>query len=596
MNKSLLKILVAFLFVAFLPNLIIHAQHNQWVEPIYLQETDVYAPVSWDNSNNDKLRPFAVDNQKSSYMAGDYQSGILWFGKKFSSFDTPTNFPALYIAKIDSSGVPQWLKVISNYTKYHGTQLLCISRIRKIEYDSINNQLLFNFYSCTIDTLDSFPYEMKKAYIGALNCETGELESLKEVPGNFLFYKTSNQLVSFTYIQTDTLLDGVFYPSGGYLEYFNNTGIFQSRVRIIKPPTDSLTSNLFYAAVRPRNIWPTSDGGTIITGARNHSSDAACIVGSTFIDTSNSPTFFIIKLNQQGQTVWAKLYYVSDTDTRTNWDGGPPIVAVKADGSVVLAACFVSDVIMDEEAFNNYELPNGRVNAYVSKISPAGETLWRKVFEVQDCVMGIDQFENGDVVFGGSTFRQVHIDGINYISQDSVMQHSRAFLMKFDSLGQVISSKRIDGDGKVFNLKIINSDEQLVFGKYASNTIQDTIFRVGYDAFNTSIGVRSSYGFYFARVSMTDLPSPTRLSSEELLIYANPNTGACSIRVPSDLYNAPVLYLDIYNEAGKIISSNTINLQKEDIKLDIAAHANGIYPVRLSNGNKSYFGKIILLK
>jgi hypothetical protein len=592
----MLKTITAFLFVSFLPNLRVQAQHNQWIEPIYIQKTSIYAPSDWDNSNNDKLNPFAVDNQKSTYVAGDYQSGILWFGTKFSAIERPTNYPVLYIAKIDSSGEPQWLKEISNYTKYNGTQLLCISRIRKIEYDSINNQLLFNFYSCTIDTLDSFPYGMKKAYIGALNCESGELESLKEVPGNFLFYKTSNQLVSFTYIVTDTILDGVFYPLGGYLEYFNNTGVFQSRVRIIKPPTDSLTSNLFYAAVRPRNIWPTSDGGTIITGARNHSSDAACIVGSTFIDTSNSPTFFIIKLNQQGQTVWEKLYYVSDTDTHTDWDGGPPSVTVKADGSVVLAAWFVSDVIMDEEAFNNYELPNGRVNAYVSKINPAGETLWRKVFEVQDYVMGIDQFENGDVVFGGSTYRQIQIDGINYISEDTVMQYARAFLLKFDSLGQVIASKTIEGDGFVHQLKIINSDEQLVFGRYKSNTKLDTIFRVGYDAFNTSIGVRSNYGFYIARVSMTDLPSPTRLSSEELLIYANPNTGACSIRVPSDLYNAPILYLDIYNEAGKIISSNTINLQKEDIKLDIAAHANGIYPVRLSNGNKSYFGKIILMK
>jgi len=80
------------------------------------------------------------------------------------------------------------------------------------------------------------------------------------------------------------------------------------------------------------------------------------------------------------------------------------------------------------------------------------------------------------------------------------------------------------------------------------------------------------------------------------LIYANPNTGECDIRIPLDFYNSPVLYLDIFDEVGQLLSQRVLNYQKADYRLNISSQANGIYPVRLSNGNKSYFGKIVLVK
>jgi hypothetical protein len=79
----------------------------------------------------------------------------------------------------------------------------------------------------------------------------------------------------------------------------------------------------------------------------------------------------------------------------------------------------------------------------------------------------------------------------------------------------------------------------------------------------------------------------------QLLIYANPNTGKCTITIPEEFANEKNLVLQIFDLQGKLIQQSAIEITDGKIKLDIQAQAKGMYTAVLSNGKKSYTGKIV---
>ena len=85
------------------------------------------------------------------------------------------------------------------------------------------------------------------------------------------------------------------------------------------------------------------------------------------------------------------------------------------------------------------------------------------------------------------------------------------------------------------------------------------------------------------------LDSPTNT----LLIYANPNTGQCRITIPEEFLHEKELSLEIYDQTGRLIQQARMRIVGNSIELDIRAQAKGIYLAVLSNGKKSYQGKIV---
>ena len=81
--------------------------------------------------------------------------------------------------------------------------------------------------------------------------------------------------------------------------------------------------------------------------------------------------------------------------------------------------------------------------------------------------------------------------------------------------------------------------------------------------------------------------------NNSLLIYANPNTGKCNIIVPDEFVNEQNLVLGIFSITGQLIRQQKLVMSEDKIFLDLEAEAKGIYTATLSNGKKTYTGKII---
>ena len=107
----------------------------------------------------------------------------------------------------------------------------------------------------------------------------------------------------------------------------------------------------------------------------------------------------------------------------------------------------------------------------------------------------------------------------------------------------------------------------------------------------------TSYGdndIFVAKCSPILLGVEPRIKpSEQLVIYANPNEGKCTITLPEEFMNENNLTLSIFNSQGKLIQKVPIENFEGKISLNIQSEAKGMYNVILTNGRKNYSGKII---
>jgi len=82
-------------------------------------------------------------------------------------------------------------------------------------------------------------------------------------------------------------------------------------------------------------------------------------------------------------------------------------------------------------------------------------------------------------------------------------------------------------------------------------------------------------------------------SDPAIVIYPNPTTGMCTITIPDEFLYESNLTLSIYDNTGKLLQQIEINNGAEDFSLKLDHRAKGIYMVVLSNGKKSYKGRVM---
>ena len=118
-------------------------------------------------------------------------------------------------------------------------------------------------------------------------------------------------------------------------------------------------------------------------------------------------------------------------------------------------------------------------------------------------------------------------------------------------------------------------------------------------SFSKIFFVSDSIGFALAgqTLYMTNLNWHTGIweiyIKKEIEIYPNPTPGQFNINVPDEFLHERNLVLSIYDNTGKLVQQQKMEMSDNKIKLNLEAEAKGIYHAVLSNGDKSYNGKIV---
>lgn len=104
----------------------------------------------------------------------------------------------------------------------------------------------------------------------------------------------------------------------------------------------------------------------------------------------------------------------------------------------------------------------------------------------------------------------------------------------------------------------------------------------------------TSYGFEDIIFAKHELITGKRPDINKVLIYPNPNNGSFSVIVPIDLVNEENLVMSMYDNLGKLILKRLIAFNEWNPRINISGQATGLYFITVSNGRKTYSGKMIV--
>ncbi len=214
------------------------------------------------------------------------------------------------------------------------------------------------------------------------------------------------------------------------------------------------------------SIWSTSFGGfedDEILGMDINAEAEVYVCGVTegsmyfdslLLENTDGKNGFLTKLNPQGLPIWT-LNMESNDEIEVN-----DVVASNEGDSFILGH-FSDSAYIDSIAFSSF----GSESLFVSKINDSGQVIWIKIFSSQDEV-------NPERITLGNT-NQIYLTGSfegNLLVEGNILSNasnSDFFLIKLDSLGDVIWSKSVGGSDDV-------NSEGLVVGQ------DGNIFMIGY--------------------------------------------------------------------------------------------------------------------
>jgi len=218
---------------------------------------------------------------------------------------------------------------------------------------------------------------------------------------------------------------------------------------------------------------------------------------------------------------------------------------------------------------------------FIAKYSSSGNTVWaRKI--------NSDLISSGGTIVSdksGNTYVSGCFNGINNFGPDNLVSETNhdMFLARYSPEGECFGGLHFGwAEGLEVGLDI--TGKPTLVGLF-SGTVN-----IGSQTF-TSHGGRDI--FLTKCDNIIGIGETKKTASNQLLIYANPNEGKCTVKFPDEFFNEKHLNLSIYDSQGKLIQSVPVDNVEGKLSLNIQAEAKGIYNVILTNGRKNYSGKIV---
>jgi len=305
---------------------------------------------------------------------------------------------------------------------------------------------------------------------------------------------------------------------------------------------------------------------------------------TTFIDTtilvSNhiATDGFLARLELNGNCIKAKRFKGHFPDFAGDFD-------LDYNNNIYLSGLFSDSLTIDATTLTNN---NGNSDMFFCKFDYDFNLIWSKqshstsgygaiadgVVKDSEGNFYISGFFSGNATFG--------IFNVNSsITKDF-------FVAKYDTNGACYGiihfGEAEEASIATGSINIDNNGDLIVAGDFI-NTVN-----IG----STSLTSYGSSDMFFAKTSaIVGITEIKAAVSNQLLIYANPTTGKCTVSVPDDFLNAKNLMLSIFDSNGKLIQQKKLEMNEGRIKLDLEEEAKGIYNVTLSNGKKVYGGRIV---
>ena len=282
---------------------------------------------------------------------------------------------------------------------------------------------------------------------------------------------------------------------------------------------------------------------------------------------------FICKTDLNGKLIWSYVF------GGNGYDVGSQFV-VDHSKHIYVTGHFEDSLFVQNDTLTN----NGKRDIFLAKLDSVGNLMWIK----QSHATG--HAEARDIAISGAGF--IYIAGYfggNAMFDTIVLNSSNvtnAFAARYDEYGSCLGARTLStGQSEAESVNVDSNGDIILSGNFWGT------ISIGSKTM-TSHGLKD---IFVAKVDgINGIKAPLRVkSNNQLLIYANPNEGKCNITVPDDFLHEENLILSIYSSNGKLIQQKNLEMNQNKIKINLEAQAKGLYNAVLSNGTKSYSGKIV---
>ncbi len=189
----------------------------------------------------------------------------------------------------------------------------------------------------------------------------------------------------------------------------------------------------------PYSMDLDSDGNIYIVGEYADSVDFDPGPKAYFLKSTGNSDAFIVKLNKNGQFVWAKSWGGLFFDSASS-------ICVDPSGNILIAGAFVSTVDFDSGPGVFNLISYGFSDGFITKIDPHGNFIWAKSLQGTSSFSSITSDLNENIFATGTYENKVDFDPGAGIFQIVSKGKTDIFILKLNSKGEYVWAKSIGGN------------------------------------------------------------------------------------------------------------------------------------------------------
>jgi len=515
----------------------------------------------WANSaggiNQDQGSSICRDNNGNIYITGEIRFPTVYFNTDTLSIN---GFSDFFLAKYDVNGNEIWVKKFGGYNPTGSGD-----GIPNVFFDTNTNSIYMSggFYNnCTFGSfiLNAASSTDIQAYIAKFDLNGNCIWAKSAGGGGDDGFNTPIKLNDFIlasgYFQYEGMIDTISLPAGGFIAKYNDNGKCVWAKHIITGGS-------------PQSI-KVFNSDIFISGIIT---DSVALIGMMQVHAQYQTVYynqFLARFDSIGHVKWVKLIgYPNNTQAIS--------FSMDNNGNSYNTGSFLDGYAV----FDNDTIHTNTNDFFIAKYDQFGNFKWVQQSNASlGAYGGIVTTDNiGNTYMTGSFSGNANFGSYNTTSSTS----SDMFIVRYDSSGSCIGVRNV---GQALG-GTITSDEN-------SNAYITGCFLNTANFGSSALVSHGNIDIFIAKLNaITGISHLDKAVSNNLIIYANPTTGKCNITVPDEFLNETNLTLSIFDNSGKIIQQKKLEMSENKIKLDLEAEAKGIYTAVLSNGKKSYTGKIV---
>ncbi|MGH1384932.1 SBBP repeat-containing protein [Kordia sp.] len=295
---------------------------------------------------------------------------------------------------------------------------------------------------------------------------------------------------------------------------------------------------------------------------------------------SNDSDIFAVKLDLNGNFIWAKSFGASNSDIGND-------IATDNSGNVYVTGSFRDTVDFNPSPSETNELTSvANTDAFILKLDQSGNYVWAKSFggSSSDTGNSIALDSNGDVYTTGRFLSTVDFDPdqstvFNLTSNGS----GDIFIHKLDAIGNFMYVKQIGGSGSesVNSIDVDSNFNILIIGAFR-NTVD---FDPETDVFE--VDSNGSRDIFILNLESSSLSvTENDIISNEIVLFPNPTQDYIYVESKKN-----ISHINIYDIQGKFMYK--ININKTQNQIDVSVLSTGIYLLEIHTDNLKSYKKII---